>query len=312
VWLALRSFAAGPLDATPSGATVSVGMGASARTVARQLADLGATRWPWGVVVLARWRGLDARLQPGLYDLPAGTTPDSLLARIARGDAMRARITFIEGWTIRQLRAALDASPALRHDTAGLDTTAFSRRIGLDDSNPEGQFFPDTYTFVAGASDVTVLQRAHRELEARLARVWSTRAPGLPLASPREALILASIVEKETGAAADRPRVAAVFLNRLAIGMRLQSDPTVIHGLGARFDGNLTRAHLEADTPWNTYTRAGLPPTPIALPGEAAMAAVLQGPVTDALYFVARGDGTSEFSRTLADHNRAVNRWQRR
>ncbi|MCU0870109.1 MAG: endolytic transglycosylase MltG [Burkholderiales bacterium] len=310
-WLALRTYGATAFAPTPTGSTVSVATGDGIRSVARQLDARGATRWPLALVALARLRGVDARLQPGIYDLRPGTSPDQLLDRIARGDAMRAQITFIEGRTVRELRATVDAAATLKHDTAGLDDAAFAARLGLPDATPEGWFFPDTYVYTAGSSDVALLRTAHREMLRRLERQWSARAPGSPLASPRDALVLASIVEKETGSAADRARVAAVFLNRLSLGMRLQSDPTVIYGLGARFDGNLTRAHLQTDTPWNTYTRAGLPPTPIALPGEASIAAVLQTPVTDALYFVARGDGTSQFSRTLSEHNRAVSRWQR-
>lgn len=310
-WLALVGFANRPLQVTPAGTTVTVAPGSTVRVLARQLEAAGALRQTWAFVAVARLRGLDARLRPGVYELRVDTTPTELLERIARGDMLRARITFVEGWTVRDLRAAVDAAPTLRHDTAGLDDAAFVARLELDSLRSEGQFFPDTYVHDVGSSDVALLQTAHRELRRRLERHWAARPPNSPLATPGDALILASIVEKETGAVADRARVAAVFLNRLALGMRLQSDPTVIYGLGTRFDGNLTRTHLQTDTAYNSYTRAGLPPTPISLPGEASIAAVLQPPVIDALYFVARGDGTSEFSRTLDEHNRAVARWQR-
>jgi UPF0755 protein len=227
-------------------------------------------------------------------------------------------IRFIEGWTFRQLRARLDAHPDLRHDSTGLSDAEIMRRIGEEEGagesglSPEGWFFPDTYLFARRGSDLDILARAHRAMRRHLEREWAQRTEPSPLTDPYQALILASIVEKETGRETDRPQIAAVFLNRLGQGMILQSDPTVIYGLGESFDGNLRKRNLSADTPYNTYVRGGLPPTPIAMPGLASLKAVLHPAPSRMLYFVARGDGSSHFSRTLDEHNRAVNRYQRR
>jgi UPF0755 protein len=220
-------------------------------------------------------------------------------------------VRFIEGWTLRQLRAELAKSPSLKPTTAGLSDGQLMAALGAPGMPAEGRFFPDTYVYSRGVSDLTVLRRAHRSMQLRLAEVWAERMPDLPLKSADELLTLASIVEKETGRAADRALVAGVFINRLRIGMPLQTDPTVIYGLGPAFDGNLRKRDLLADTPFNTYTRGGLPPTPIALPGMASLRAAVRPQATKALYFVARGDGSSVFSETLAEHNRAVNRYQR-
>jgi UPF0755 protein len=217
----------------------------------------------------------------------------------------------IEGWTFRQMRRAIAAHPDLAQDTAGLADGELLRRIGAIEPHPEGLFMPSTYRFAPGASDLDIYRQAYRLLKRTLEESWAARSAGVPLSSPYEALVLASIVEKETGRDADRGRVAAVFVNRLRLGMMLQSDPTTIYGMGDRFDGNLRRADLRADTPYNTYTRNGLPPTPIALPGKASLAAALNPENSPALYFVARGDGSSEFSTDLAAHNRAVERYQR-
>ena len=195
--------------------------------------------------------------------------------------------------------------------SAGLPDTQILKLIGAEESHPEGLFFPDTYLFARQTSDLAIIRRAYLAMQRRMADAWEKRDPSVPYKTPREAMIMASIVEKETGAAADRGLVASVFANRLRIGMRLQTDPTVIYGLGEKFDGNLRKSDLLADTPYNTYTRAGLPPTPIALPGMASIEAVMRPPKTDYLYFVARGDGSSVFSRNLEEHNRAVNKYQR-
>jgi UPF0755 protein len=220
-------------------------------------------------------------------------------------------VRLIEGWTFRQFRAELARADALKPTTEAMSDAELMAAIGAPGQAPEGRFFPDTYAYSKGASDLAVLKRAHRAMEQRLEAAWTQRAPNLPLGSAGEALILASIVEKETGTEADRGKVAGVFANRLRIGMPLQTDPTVIYGLGAGFDGNLRKRDLLADGPYNTYTRNGLPPTPIAMPGEAALRAAVQPESTRALYFVARGDGSSQFSETLDQHNRAVNRYQR-
>ena len=297
-----------PLPRAPWDLTIAGG--ATLSGVARRLAAEGVIPHPLPMIALARWRGVDRDIKAGSYEIEAGTTLPQLLARFTQGDVTQTSITIIEGQTFAELRNALRAHPGVKAQVVGLGDDELLAKVGVAAPHPEGQFFPDTYFFAAGSSDLAVLKRAHRSLQARLAAAWEKRAPGLPLATPYEALILASIVEKETGRAADRPLIASVFINRLRQPMRLQTDPTVIYGLGARFDGNLRKRDLEADTPYNTYTRDGLPPTPIALPSQASIDAVLNPPATQYLYFVSRGDGSSEFSATLADHNRAVARYQ--
>jgi UPF0755 protein len=261
--------------------------------------------------VLARVNGAQGRIKAGSYQVVAGLTPLQLLRKITQGDFAQAEVVFIEGWTFRQLRAALDSHPDLRHESTNLSDAEIMERLGYPDVPAEGMFFPDTYVFSKGESDFAVLARARRVMQDRLESAWAQRQPDLPIQTQYEALILASIVEKETGIATDRSMVAAVFINRLRLGMRLQTDPSVIYGLGDKFDGNLRKRDLTNDTPFNTYTRLGLPPHPIALPGAASIDAVMHPAKSDVLYFVSRGDGTSEFSRTLTDHNRAVNKYQR-
>jgi len=265
----------------------------------------------WQFELLARALGWAPQIKAGSYELTQSPTPLQLLEKLTRGDVTQAEVKLIEGWTFRQMRAALDADPYLRHDTAGLDEGAVLARIGAQETNAEGLFFPDTYMFAKGSSDVAVLRRAYRSMQKHLDIEWQNRDPAVPFRTPYEALIMASIVEKETGAPSERGLIAGVLVNRLRIGMRLQADPTVIYGLGESFDGNLTKAHLLADGPYNTYTRDGLPPSPIAMPGLESLRAALRPAKTDALYYVSRGDGTSEFSRSLADHNLAVNKYQR-
>ncbi len=260
--------------------------------------------------LLARALGRAQDIKAGSYELVSAPTPLELLDRLTRGDVMQAELTVPEGWTFRQMRAALDAHPALRHDTRGMDDGAILARLGAGEPHPEGLFFPDTYIFVKGASDLAVLRRAHAALRRRLAAEWEAREPGVPYRSPYEALVMASIIEKETGRASERDLIGGVLVNRLRLGMLLQVDPTVIYGLGEKFDGNLKKVHLLTDGPYNTYTRPGLPPTPIALAGRAALRAALRPAKTDALYYVARGDGTSKFSRTLEEHNAAVRKYQ--
>ena len=252
-----------------------------------------------------------ASIKAGSYELEAGITPYRLLAKLARGEEALRAVTLVEGWNFRQFRAALQKEDVLKPDTRGLADEAVMTLLGRPGQHPEGRFFPDTYTYAKGSSDVAVLKRAMRAMDKRLAAAWAQRSPAAVVKTPDEALILASIVEKETGKAVDRPLVAAVFSNRLRVGMPLQTDPTVIYGLGAAFDGNLRKKDLQADTPWNTYTRAGLPPTPIAMPGKASLLAAVQPAPSKALYFVARGDGSSQFSSNLDEHNRAVNKYQR-
>ena len=285
--------------------------GATLGAVARQLHDAGVVPHPLALVALGRIERVDRSIKAGSYEIEAGVTLPQLLAKLTQGDVTQASLTIVEGTTFAELKRVLRDNAQVAKTVLDLPDAELLARIDATARHPEGLFFPDTYYFSAGSSDLAILRRAHAALESRLAAAWDKRARDLPLATPYEALILASIVEKETGRPADRPLVASVFVNRLRRSMRLQTDPTVIYGLGDRFDGNLRKRDLEADTSYNTYTRDGLPPTPIALPSQASLDAVTQPPATSYLYFVSRGDGTSEFSATLADHNRAVARYQK-
>lgn len=285
--------------------------GASLASVARSLHAAGLIPHPLALTGLARLTGVDRTIKAGSYEVEPGITLPRLLAMLTQGDVTQKAITIVEGTTFTQLKLLLKENDDLAHRVVDLPDAELLARLGATESAPEGLFFPDTYYFAAGSSDLAVLQRAHRALEQRLAAAWARRAPNLPLASPYEALILASIVEKETGRAQDRPLVASVFINRLARGMRLQTDPTVIYGMGERFDGSLRKRDLETDSAYNTYVRTGLPPTPIALPSQASLDAVVDPPTTPYLYFVSRGDGTSQFSATLIEHNRAVAKYQK-
>lgn len=296
---------------TPSPLTFDLKAGSSLRAASRELAGLGVINLPLLFELSGRLRGNAPHIKAGNYEFESPVTPLQVLQKITRGDATQMSVRFIDGWTFRQVREALDRHEAVKHDTQGMSNEAVARRLGIPDGAPEGWFFPESYHFSRGASDLAILRRAHRLMQAQLNAQWPKRQASLPLATPYEALILASIVEKETGKAADRAMVASVFINRLRIGMRLQTDPTVIYGMGASFDGNLRRRDLQSDTAWNTYTRGGLPPTPIAMPGLASIQAALNPADSKMLYFVARGDGSSQFSRTLEEHNAAVNRFQR-
>jgi UPF0755 protein len=281
------------------------------RSALRQVESAGVPASPIMMEVLAR--GLGTRsVKPGSYRLKPGTTPLSLLGALARGDTIRESITIIEGWTFAQMRAEIARHPWLRHESEAMDEAAWLASVVPGYDHPEGLFYPDTYVFDRGTSDLYVYRLAHQQQLKKLEQAWANRAPDLPYGSPYEALIMASIVEKETAREQDRTRVASVFVNRLRQGMRLQTDPTVIYGMGERFDGNLRKRDLQEDTAYNTYQRAGLPPTPIALPGQAAIQASLHPAQGNDLYFVARGDGSSEFSSNLDDHNRAVDKYQRR
>jgi len=286
--------------------------GSSLRSAARQMNEAGVLASPWQFEVLGRLSQHATHVQAGNYEVRDAISPYKLLQMITSGVRGQDKLTVVEGWTFNQLREAIDAHPALKHDTRDVAETELIARLELTERSAEGWFLPDTYFFPNGASDLALLQRAHRAMRTQLDALWKSRAGGLPLATPYEALILASIVEKETGQPAERPLIAEVFANRLKIGMRLQTDPTVIYGLGAEFDGNLRKRDLLADGPYNTYVRTGLPPTPIALPGIAALTAALNPAPGKALYFVARGDGSSHFSNNLADHKRAVTKYQRR
>lgn len=300
-----------PQDDLPLPYEFKVREGESLRQIARELADQGAIDTPWLLVALGRLTGQANHIKPGIYRVEQRLTVYGLLHKMAIGDRLLLRISFIEGWSWPQVRALLAAQTYLVHDSAKLDDKAVIQALGLPAAHPEGQFFPDTYVVEAGVSDLDVLRQAQRAMQVRLTHAWEKRAPDLFYRSPYEALIMASIVEKETGKAAERPQIARVFVNRMRIGMPLQTDPTVIYGLGSRFDGNLRRKDLQTDTPYNTYTRRGLPPTPIAMPGAAALEAALHPADSKALYFVAKGDSSHQFSETLEAHNRAVNTFQR-
>ncbi|HTO49748.1 MAG TPA: endolytic transglycosylase MltG [Burkholderiales bacterium] len=304
-------FAHEPLRLAAPAVEFTIAQGSSLRAASRVIARAGVEMPPLAFEVVARTAAKPGEIKAGTYEVTLGTTPLELLGKLTRGEFALVEVKFIEGWTFRQLREALDGHPHVRHDTKGLPDAAVLERLGLSEPHPEGLFFPDTYRFARGTSDIELLRTANRALAKRLDAAWADRRPDLPLTSPYEALILASIVEKETGKGDDRTMVAAVFVNRLRGGMKLQADPTVIYGLGDKFDGNLRKRDLVTDTPYNTYTRDGLPPTPIALPGLASIAAATNPAASDALYFVARGDGSSEFSRTLEEHNRAVAKYQR-
>ena len=317
VLLALLAAGAGawwlnaPMPMGDAALELEVEPGTTPRSVARSVQAAGVKVDARLLYAWFRLSGQDRQIRAGNYELLPGTTPRSLLQKLVRGEESLRALTLVEGWNFRQVRAALAADDSLKHDSAALSDADLMAQLERPGVHPEGRFFPDTYTFAKGSSDLAVLRRALHAMDRRLEAAWGQRASDTPLKSADEALVLASIVEKETGRASDRAQIAGVFANRLRIGMLLQTDPTVIYGLGEKFDGNLRRRDLQTDTPWNTYTRAGLPPTPIAMPGKASLLAAVQPERTKALYFVAKGDGTSQFSESLQDHNRAVNRYQR-
>ena len=291
---------------------IEITPGQSAGQVANTLAGAGASGPAWLWTAYFRLSGQSARMKAGVYEIAGGATPAAVLDKFVRGDQALRSITFVEGWTFRSIRDSLSKAEHLRQDSRSLSAEKIMEMLGKAGVHPEGRFFPDTYSYGKSTSDLELLRRAAAAMDRQLEAAWSQRAPDLPLRNADEALVLASIIEKETGRPEDRAKIGGVFANRLRIGMPLQTDPTVIYGMGVDFDGNLRRRDLLADTPWNTYTRRGLPPTPIAGPGTAALMAAVRPAATDALYFVARGDGSSAFSATLAEHNRAVDRYQRR
>lgn len=290
---------------------LSIDPGTSPKAIAAAVAEAGVAVNPTLLYAWFRASGQARLIKAGSYEITPGTTPVSLLRKLERGEASMLSITLVEGWNIRQVRAALKNADQLQDSTSALSDSELMAALGRPGVHPEGRFYPDTYTYAKRSSDKALLARALRAMDKRLDKTWAQRAPGIPLKSPQEALILASVVEKETGKPSDRGMISSVFHNRLRIGMPLQTDPTVIYGLGAAFDGNLRKKDLQTDTPWNTYTRGGLPPTPIAMPGQAALLAAVQPANSRALYFVARGDGSSQFSETLQAHNLAVNQFQR-
>jgi UPF0755 protein len=304
-----------PLALSAPEVQVEIERGTTGQGLGTALRRQGIAVPDWLLTLALRWRGDAPRIRAGNYVIAAPITLGALLDRLTRGDVTLRDVTLVEGWTFRQVRAVLARNPDLRPDSAGLSDAEILARVGAAEAHPEGLFAPDTYAFARGSSDIDVLRRAYRLQRDRLQRAWDARMARPeppPYRNPYEALIMASIVEKETGREQDRTKVAAVFVNRLKRGMMLQSDPTTIYGLGESFDGNLRKRDLQADTPHNTYTRTGLPPTPISMPGRASIAAALDPAPIRALYFVARGDGSSEFSDDLAAHNRAVARYQRK
>ncbi|MFM0483250.1 endolytic transglycosylase MltG [Paraburkholderia strydomiana] len=303
-----------PLELNPAQLDVTVKRHSSLRSVTLQLNRGGVPVEPELFIVMTRLLGLQSELKSGNYEFKTGITPYEVLQKIARGDVNEYVATVIEGWTFRRMRQELDANPALKHDSAGMNDAQLMSAIGAPEAsigNGEGLFFPDTYLFDKNTSDLDVYRRAYRLMRTRLDEAWVARSPDLPYKTPYDALIMASIIEKETGKKSDRAMVAAVFANRLRVGMPLQTDPTVIYGMGESYNGHIRKKDLQTDTPYNTYTRMGLPPTPISLPGVASLQAAMNPAQTSALYFVSRGDGSSIFSDTLGDHNKAVDKYIR-
>ena len=301
-----------PLSMDAVSVDVAIEPGTSARGVAKVVSQSGIRVLPALLYAWFRVSGDARRIKAGSYEVEQGTTPGSLLRKLVRGEEALRTVTLVEGWTFKQVRQAVSQADQLAPETANLSDDALMTKLDRPGLAPEGRFFPDTYSYSKGSADWKVLARAMRAMDRHLQAAWAVRAADTPLQNPEQALILGSIVEKETGRASDRPMIAAVFANRLRLGMMLQTDPTVIYGLGAKFDGNLRKKDLQTDTPWNTYTRAGLPPTPIAMPGKDSLLAAVGPTPSRALYFVARGDGSSEFSTSLEAHNRAVDKYQRK
>ncbi|WP_348773631.1 endolytic transglycosylase MltG [Limnohabitans sp. MORI2] len=301
-----------PLSLKSSTIDLSIEPQTPVRGIAQAVADAGVEAQPLVLYAFFRVSGQSRKLRAGSYELNEGNTPLDLLRKLSRGEESLKAVSLIDGWTFRQFRAALNKAEGLKHDTKDLSDEQIMAQLGMPGVAPEGRFFPDTYTYGKGTSELRVMQRAANAMTKQLAAAWGQRHSDIQIKTIDEALILASIVEKETGRESDRTTISRVFHNRLAVDMPLQTDPTVIYGMFDNFDGNLRRADLRADHPWNTYTRKGLPPTPIAMPGRNALKAAVQPAPSNALYFVAKGDGTSHFSATLEEHNAAVNRYQRK
>jgi UPF0755 protein len=306
-------FGATPLHVTAPGESLDIARGTGFRNIVTDLQQRGVTNanglyWR----LLAEQMRVAGKLHAGEYAIDAGMTPRQLLANMAAGKVLQRNFTIVDGWTFAELRQALGNADKLRHDSVGLDDASVMKKIGAGGEAPEGRFLPETYAYVKGDSDLDILKRAHAAMSKMLATLWPLRDKDLPLATPYDALILASIVEKETGRADERARIAGVFVRRLQDHMMLQTDPSVIYGMGAQYTGNIHKTDLTTDTPYNTYTRAGLPPTPIALPGKPALEAALHPAAGSDLYFVARGDGGHVFAGTLEAHNRNVDCYQRK
>ena len=300
-----------PLPLSKETIDLSIEPQTSVRGIAKAAVEAGVAVDPQLLFLFFRLSGQSRALRAGSYEINQGNTALDVLRKLSRGEESLRAVNLIDGWTFKQFRNALNKAEGLKHDTQGMSDELLMEKLGMAGTPPEGRFFPDTYTYGKGSSDLRVLQRAANAMTKQLAAAWAQRAPNIQIKTMDEALILASIVEKETGRESDRSTISSVFHNRLSLGMPLQTDPTVIYGMGDAFDGNLRRADLRTDHPWNTYTRKGLPPTPIAMPGKNALLAAVKPAQSQALYFVARGDGTSHFSVTLEEHNAAVNRYQR-
>jgi len=311
-WLMMQfnQFADAPMDLPPEGVNYTLDPGTSTASLARDLAERGYLDKPLYFRLLARWEGLAQKIKAGEFQVPAGTSPRQLLHLLVSGKVTTYSLTLVEGWNFKQMREAIAGQPALEQTLAELSDQEIMQRLGYADEHPEGRFLPDTYHFPKGTTDLAFLKRAYLAMQRLLDAEWEQRDPGLPLNSPYEVLILASIVEKETGLASERPEIAGVFVRRLKKGMKLQTDPTIIYGMGETYKGNIRRRDLKQDTPYNTYLHKGLTPTPISMPGADAIRAVLHPKEGKSLYFVAKGDGSHQFSRTLVEHNRAVRKYQ--
>jgi UPF0755 protein len=307
-WWATRPILAS--DKAPIEFTIPAGSGV--KQASRQVTQAGAPVSPLLLEILTRLSGNATKLKAGVYQLQPGTSPWGLVGKMVRGEFVMDSLTIIEGWTFKQMRELINRHPGLRHEARDWSEKELLAKVAPDYKVAEGLFYPETYTFARGSRDIQIYRQAHALMMRRLNEAWEKRDPSLPYKTPYEALTMASIVEKETGHRAERTKIAGVFVNRLRRGMLLQTDPTVIYGMGDRFDGNIRKRDLVTDTPYNTYTRAGLPPSPIALPGGESIHAALNPADTNALYFVARGDGTSYFSKTLREHEAAVDKYQRR
>ncbi len=310
LWVQYQTFVRTPAAIYGDQMTFEVQRGTGFRAVAQQLAAAKVISDPYTFLALAFHTGKGGQLKSGEYEIRSGMTPPQVLDLLTSGKVAQYSLTLVEGRTFRQGLAVIAADPVLSGDVLELTDEEIMAAIGRPGEHPEGRLFPDTYLFPRGTASIDLVKRAYTRMEAVMNEEWGERAQGLPYQTPYEALILASIVEKETGLASERPEIAGVFVRRLRKGMKLQTDPTVIYGMGAAFDGNIRRADLTTDTPYNTYVHAGLPPTPIALPGREAIRAVLHPAAGDSLYFVAKGDGSHAFSATLDEHNRAVRHYQ--
>lgn len=305
-----QRFLAAPLNPEQA-VRFEVRSGDHIRSVANRLVDAGLLQEPWMMIIGARLSGQDVKIKAGEYEIPEGSTPKQLLDLFVSGKSIQYGFTLIEGWSFRQMRAFLAQSADLEHKLSAEQSDAeIMAVLGFAGEHPEGRFYPDTYLFPKGTTDIEFLQRAYRRMQTILTEEWAKREEGLPLKTPYEALILASIVEKETGAAFERPLIAAAFIERLRRKMKLQTDPTIIYGMGEEYDGDIRYRDLRRDTPYNTYIHRGLTPTPIAMPGRAAIHAVLHPADSKAIFFVSKGDGTHQFSHTLKEHNAAVRKYQ--